>query len=103
MASCGQLLSGSLAVRVRESALGQNVSTLEPSDQTRQRPGRGPTAESGGLDVRAAEQSRNELRGVKYAPCFHFHDSSWTVGVTSQVFIASADRFPGPICRKVEF
>lgn len=61
MASCGQLPSGSLTVRVRESALGQNVSTLELSDQTCQTPGRGLTAESGGLEVRAAGQSRTEF------------------------------------------
>lgn len=61
MASSGQLPSGSLTVRVRESALGQNVSTLELSDQTCQTPGRGPTAESGGLEVRAAGQSRTEF------------------------------------------
>lgn len=61
MASCGQLPSGSLTVRVRESALGQNVSTLELSDQTCQTPGRVLTAESGGLEVRAAGQSRTEF------------------------------------------
>lgn len=61
MASCGQLPSGSLTVRVRESALGQNVSTLELSEQTCQTPGRGPTVESGRLEARAAGQSRTEF------------------------------------------
>lgn len=70
MASCGQLPSGSLTVRVRESALGQNVSTLELSDQTCQTPGRGLTAESGGLE----QQDRAELslRDVKYAPHYYY-------------------------------
>lgn len=70
MASCGQLPSGSLTVRVKESALGQNVSTLELSDQTCQTPGRDPTAESGGLE----QQDRAELslREMKYAPHYYF-------------------------------
>lgn len=61
MASCGQLPSGSLTVRVKESASGQNLSSLEPSDQTQQTPGTGPTVDSRGLEVKAAVEHRNEF------------------------------------------
>lgn len=61
MASCGQLPSGSLTVRVKESALGQNLSSLKPSDQTHQTPGTGPTADPGGLKAKAAVEHRTEF------------------------------------------
>lgn len=61
MASRGQLPSASLTVRVKESALGQNLSSLEPSDQTHQTPATGPTADSGGLEVEGGRRAQNSV------------------------------------------
>lgn len=54
-------------VRVEESVPGQNLSTLELSDQTHHTPGTGPVTEPGGLTRRRTEAPtiRLQITGVR--------------------------------------